>query len=68
MYVGLKQPRGDGERYVTPARAAAKDTTKRLTKFICGFLKCHSVRCNSSEGPFVTTLLILMPLIRKCFG
>ena len=21
MYVGLKQPRGDGERYVTPARA-----------------------------------------------
>ena len=29
MYVGLKQPRGDGERYVTPARAAAKET-KRL--------------------------------------
>ena len=26
MYVGLKQPRGDGERYVTPARAAAKYT------------------------------------------
>ena len=25
MYVDLKQPRGDGERYVTPARAAAKD-------------------------------------------
>ena len=25
MYVGLKQPRGDGERYVTPARAAAKE-------------------------------------------
>ena len=24
MYVGLKQPRGDGERYVTPA---AKETT-----------------------------------------
>ena len=22
----LKQPRGDGERYVTPARAAAKET------------------------------------------
>ena len=22
MYVGLKQPRGDGEHYVTPARAA----------------------------------------------
>ena len=26
MYVGLKQPRGDGERFVTPARAAAKET------------------------------------------
>jgi len=26
MYVGLKQPRGDGERYVTPARAAGKET------------------------------------------
>ena len=26
MYVGLKQPRGDRERYVTPARAAAKET------------------------------------------
>ena len=30
MYVGLKQPRGDGERYVTPARAAAKETTKQV--------------------------------------
>ena len=40
MYVGLKQPRGDGERYVTPARAAAKETTTRgeqghLTEFMC---------------------------------
>ena len=26
MYVSLKQPRGDGERYLSPARAAAKDT------------------------------------------
>ena len=26
MYVGLKQPRGDRERYVTPARAAVKET------------------------------------------
>ena len=26
MYVGLKQPRGEGEHYVTPARAAAKET------------------------------------------
>ena len=28
MYVGLKQPLGDGERCVTPARAAAKETTR----------------------------------------
>ena len=28
MYVGLKQPLGDGERCVTPARAAAKETSK----------------------------------------
>ena len=26
MFVGLKQPRGNGERYVTPARAAAEET------------------------------------------
>ena len=31
MYVGLKQPRGDGERYVTPARAAAKETKLNAT-------------------------------------
>ena len=31
MYVGLKQPRGDGERYVTPARAAAKETSNLFT-------------------------------------
>ena len=27
MYVGLKQPRRDGERYMTPAPAAAKETS-----------------------------------------
>ena len=31
MYVGLKQPRGDGEHYVTPARAAAKETKRTLS-------------------------------------
>ena len=31
MYVSFKQPRGDGERYVTPARAAAKETMSVLT-------------------------------------
>ena len=29
MYIGLKQPRGDGERYVTPARAAVKETSQK---------------------------------------
>ena len=37
MYVGLKQPRGDGERYVTPARAAAKETIWRLEMVIFVF-------------------------------
>ena len=35
MYVGLKQPRGDGERYVTPARAAAKETKSHGTPIVC---------------------------------
>ena len=34
MYVGLKQPRGDGKRYVTPARAAAKETSAILGIFV----------------------------------
>ena len=34
MYVGLKQPRGDGERCVTPARAAAKETRCSLNACI----------------------------------
>ena len=39
MYVGLKQPRGDGGRYVTPARAAAKETklSVRATPIIVFF-------------------------------
>ena len=48
MYVGLKQPRGDGERYVTPARAAAKETRTlcTTTKFAKQWLFCHSFSCN----------------------
>ena len=38
MYVGLKQPRGDGERYVTPARAAAKETIENLTFMLAHYL------------------------------
>ena len=37
MYVGLKQPRGDGKRYVTPARAAAKETKIGLTLLVSLF-------------------------------
>ena len=37
MYVGLKQPRGDGERYVTPARAAAKETRCQHTRSLFDF-------------------------------
>ena len=44
------------------------ESPQRLTKFICGFRKCHSVCSNIWEVPFATTLLILMPLTRKCFG
>ena len=42
MYVGLKQLRGDGERYVTPARAAAKETTR---------LSVRETELSSSERP-----------------
>ena len=38
MYVGLKQPRGDGERYVTPARAAAKETILHTLESLFWFL------------------------------
>ena len=38
MYVGLKQPRGDGEHYVTPARAAAKETKIVLNGLSKSFL------------------------------
>ena len=34
MYVGLEQPPGNGERYVTPARAAAKETRKHLKTYL----------------------------------
>ena len=37
MYVGLTQPRGDGERYVTPARAAAKETNVVLAANLIRF-------------------------------
>ena len=41
MYVGLKQPRGDGERYVTPARAAAKETINNTDFFGNNYCSIH---------------------------
>ena len=49
MYVGLKQPRGDGERYVTPARAAAKET---IVRYDCRSLEnCLQQRLIFYETP-----------------
>ena len=49
MYVGLKQPRGDGEPYVTPARAAGKETSCQLGFLIMSRFEIHvsfvSVAC-----------------------
>ena len=69
MYVGLKQPRGDGERYVTPARAAAKETMNfRVRMLLKGavnsinevdfdkVLTFFNVPCNSSLYPRNITL------------
>ena len=39
MCVSLKQPRGDGERYVTPARAAAKETSDMPENKLVGVAK-----------------------------
>ena len=39
MYVSMKQPRGDGECYVTPAQAAAKETTVSVASV--GYLPCR---------------------------
>ena len=48
--------------------ASVKESPRTVTKFICGFRKCHSVYSNIWEVSFVTKLLILMPLTRKCSG
>ena len=58
MYVGLKQPRGDGERYVTPARAAAKETKAAQTKERNVSLQCTAKTGKSlnRQNGFITTL------------
>ena len=50
MYVGLKQPRGDGERYVTPARAAAKETSTAATSGQLGSLCNHDDDAGGDAG------------------
>ena len=64
MYVGLKQPRGDGERYVTPARAAAKETNLKSAGFGMPrlepdtFLMCqHEHDCKTWEEGIANCLL-----------
>ena len=47
---------------------SVNESPRRLTKFVCGFCKCHSVCSNIWEVSSVTTLLILMPLTLKYFG
>ena len=44
MYVGLKQPLGDGERCMTPARAAAKGTNVKAVHEIFCF---EIIRCRN---------------------
>ena len=48
MYVGLKQPRGDGERYVTPARRAAAKETRR----------CRVVSDTASGWSYISLLIL----------
>ena len=65
MYVGLKQPRGDGERYVTPARAAAKETTSVLDRpdmlFACLFYReSPGSRIVSTQGVLTSWAAIVV--------
>ena len=55
MHVGLKQPLGDGERCVTPARAAAKETMKqwKSAKFELGRVVLNRTSL-FREGPHFT--------------
>ena len=52
MYVSLKQPGGDGERYVTLARAAAKETTEApaVAPFEAGHHKTYLI-CSLTVPP-----------------
>ena len=56
MYVGLKQPRGDGERYVTPARAAAKETRWNANR--CYSLRTTYLIFETFQSPFPSDSLI----------
>ena len=60
MYVGLKQPRGNGELYVTPARAAAKET--RFSHDIMNYLPRLSLRLRQITQ---TSVLIIHDIMLK---
>ena len=52
MYVGLKQPRGDGERYVTSARAAAKETIFSCTEMTSEMANQKALASNDLSQSF----------------
>ena len=54
MYVGLKQLRGDGERYVTPARAAAKETNYPPISDLIHLARC--VKFNPQFNPWIVLI------------
>ena len=59
MYVGLKQPLGDGERCVTPARASAKETTydTALSASLCtSKFQASSVLDSSLNQPYLAKI------------
>ena len=49
MYVGLKQPRGDEERYVTPARAAELDSNLHIWRLYSLHLGKNLDFCSAFE-------------------
>ena len=61
MYVGLKhEPRGDGERYVTPARAAAKETSITIVKVLnMTVIVCHLGGTFSVVFPYLFRLVVI---------
>ena len=69
MYVGLKQPRGDGERCVTPARAAAKETRKKRQNGAFSMPQCSLMSMGTPPPPpFVISKLKFSYVNHTSFG